>query len=231
MKKTAMPPGLLARLIVLATFGPAILMFAAGDLSWTMGWAFSGLAFAYSLLARLLLFAKNPDLIAERADSMKKDNIEPWDRKMVPVIGVLLPTLMVLIAGLDHRFHWSAGFPLWVRLAGCLALVLGGLFSFWAAAENSFFSAVVRIQEDRGQTVVTTGPYRYVRHPGYAGGIVFYLAIPFMLGSLWALVPILANAALTVLRTALEDRTLHLKLKGYPEFAARTRWRLIPGIW
>jgi protein-S-isoprenylcysteine O-methyltransferase Ste14 len=110
-------------------------------------------------------------------------------------------------------------------------MFLGGLFAQWAAMENAFFSAVVRIQEDRGQTVVTTGPYRYIRHPGYAGGLVFYLSVPIALGSLWALLPVLATLALTLLRTSLEDRTLLLKLKGYPEYASRTRWRLIPGIW
>lgn len=231
MKPVALSSRLLARLVLLAAFGPVILFLAAGDLSWKMGWIFSVFMFAYTLLSRLALLAKNPDLITERAESMKKDNIEPWDRILVPVIGVLLPALTVLLAGLDRRFRWSPDLPLWLQAAAYVPLVLGGLFAQWAAMENAFFSAVVRIQEERGQTVVTTGPYRYVRHPGYAGGLVFHLSVPVALGSLWAFLPVLATSALTLLRTSLEDRTLHHKLKGYPEYAGRTRWRLIPGIW
>jgi len=222
---------LLARLVLLAAFGPVILFLAAGDTAWTMGWIFSIFMFAYTLLSRLALLIKNPDLIAERAESMKRDNVEPWDRRLVPLIGVLLPTLTVLLAGLDRRFRWSPDVPLWIQAAAYVPMFLGGLFAQWAAMENAFFSAVVRIQEDRGQTVVTTGPYRYIRHPGYAGGLVFHLSVPVALGSLWALLPVLATSALTLLRTFLEDRTLLLKLKGYPEYAGRTRWRLIPGIW
>lgn len=231
MKTVAPSSRLLARLVLLAAFGPVILFLAAGDPSWRMGWIFSVFMFTYTLLSRLALLAKNPDLITERAESMKKDNIEPWDRILVPLIGVLLPTLTVLLAGLDRRFRWSPDLPLWLQAAAYVPLALGGLFAQWAAMENAFFSAVVRIQEERGQTVVTTGPYRYVRHPGYAGGLMFHLSVPIALGSLWAFLPVLATSALTLLRTCLEDRTLHHKLKGYPEYAGRTRWRLIPGIW
>ena len=192
---------------------------------------FSIYLFAYTFVSRLTLFIKNPALIAERADAMKKDNVEPWDRKLVPIIGVLLPTLTIILAGLDRRFRWSPDFPLWIQAAAYGPMLLGGLFAQWAAMKNAFFSAVVRIQEDRGQTVVSTGPYRYIRHPGYAGGLVFHLAVPFALGSLWALLPVLATVALTILRISLEDKTLRLKLKGYQEYASRTRWRLIPGVW
>ncbi len=221
---------LLARLVLTAAYGPVILMLVAGDPDWTMGWIFSIFMFAYTFLSRLTIFIKNPDLIAERAESMKKDNVEPWDRKLVPIIGVLLPTLTILVAGLNRRFRWSPDISLWIQAAAYVPLVLGGLFAQWAAMENAFFSAVVRIQEDRGQTVVTTGPYRYIRHSGYAGGLVFHLAVPFALGSRWALLPVLATVALTILRISLEDKTLRLKLKGYQEYASRTRWRLIPGI-
>lgn len=221
----------LPRLILVSAFGPIILFLAAGDPSWTMGWIFSIFTCAYSLLGRLALFIKNPDLIIERAEALKKDNVEPWDRKMLPLIGIVLPTLTVILAGLNRRFHWPPDFPAWVQAAAYVPMFLGGLLAHWAAMENTFFSAVVRIQEDRGQTVVTTGPYRYIRHPGYAGGLIFNLFVPVALGSLWALLPVLAMFALTLRRTTLEDRTLYLKLRGYREYAGRTRWRLVPGIW
>ncbi len=221
----------LVRLVLLALFGPVILLLAAGDPTWTMGWIFAIFMAAYTLLSRLALLVKNPDLIAERADSMKKANVEPWDRILVPIAGILLPTLTIVLAGLDRRFHWSPVLPVWIQSVAYAPMVLGGLFAQWAAMENAFFSAVVRIQEDRGQTVVTTGPYRYVRHPGYVGGLVFHLAIPVSLGSLWAFLPVLATVVVVFVRTSLEDRFLHRKLEGYSEYAGRTRWRLIPGIW
>ncbi len=231
MNSASMNFSLLARLVLLAAFGPIILMFAAGDTTWKMGWIFSIFTFAYAFLSRLIIFIRNPDLIYERAQSLKKENIEPWDKKLVPLIGVMLPTLTVILAGLDRRFGWSLDFPLWIQVAAYVPLLFGGLFALWAAMENAYFSAVVRIQQDRGQTVVTTGPYRYIRHPGYAGGLLFHLSIPLALGSLWALLPVLAIVALTVLRTSLEDKTLLGKLKGYPEYASRTKRRLIPGIY
>ena len=107
----------------------------------------------------------------------------------------------------------------------CYALIV------WAMAANAFFSKVVRIQDDRGHTVATGGPYRIVRHPGYVGGILFELATPIMLGSWWALIPGGFTALFFVVRTALEDKTLHEELPGYAEYAQQTRYRLLPGIW
>ena len=219
------------RFTILALFGPTLLFLSSGDLGWTMGWIFSGVAFFYTLLSRLAVLRKNPDLISERIDSFQKENVEPWDKVIVPVIGVVLPAATMIVAGLDRRFLWSPEFPSWMQPAGLVLMILGGLFAQWAVMENRFFSAVVRIQKDRGHTVVTSGPYRFVRHPGYAGGLLFNLLMPVALGSLWALVPAGLNIMLTVVRTSLEDRTLILKLGGYAEYAARTKYRLIPGVW
>jgi len=109
--------------------------------------------------------------------------------------------------------------------------MLGIVVLVWAMAANKFFSATVRIQEERGHTVATGGPYRYVRHPGYVGWLMLTLATPVVLGSRWALVPAGITVILTILRTALEDRTLHSELEGYREYAERVRYRLLPGIW
>lgn len=222
---------LVVRIILLAAFGPFVLFLAAGDLGWTRGWIFAVFTFLYTLFSRSAILLKNPDLISEHAESLKKSNVEPWDRVLVPIIGVVLPTAVVIIAGLDRRFRWSPELPHWIPVAALVTMLLGGLLAQWAAMTNRFFSAVVRIQDDRGHVVVTRGPYRRLRHPGYAGGVVFHLSIPFALGALWAILPALVVSALTVLRTSLEDRTLIRKLPGYAEYADRTRWRLIPGIW
>ncbi len=101
----------------------------------------------------------------------------------------------------------------------------------WATGSNAFFSLTVRIQKERGQAVVEGGPYRFVRHPSYVGGILFELAAPIMLGSWWALIPGGLDAVLFVIRTALEDKTLQAELDGYPAYTERTRYRLVPGVW
>jgi protein-S-isoprenylcysteine O-methyltransferase Ste14 len=118
--------------------------------------------------------------------------------------------LIVLLFGIVGRWDWWAG---------------------WALSSNAFFVATVRIQADRGQTVVSGGPYRYVRHPGYLGSILLHLGVPFLLGSLWALIPGFVAVLVMVVRTALEDRTLRAELSGYEEYAERVRYRLLPGVW
>jgi protein-S-isoprenylcysteine O-methyltransferase Ste14 len=139
--------------------------------------------------------------------------------------------VLFLVAGLDYRFEASPELSSTVKLIALVVVVLGFLWGTWAFIVNAFFSAVVRIQEDRGQSVVQDGPYRFMRHPGYAGGLVAYLAVPVMLGTLWALVPAVLLILVLVFRTSMEDKTLQEELPGYSEYATRTRFRLIPGIW
>jgi len=112
-----------------------------------------------------------------------------------------------------------------------ILMMLGYLLGTWALIENKFFSGVVRIQQDRGHYVVTTGPYRCLRHPGYAGTLLFYLVMPILFDSLWAFIPSLLFFIVTLLRTSLEDRTLQAELPGYADYAKKTRYRLFPGIW
>jgi len=132
---------------------------------------------------------------------------------------------------LGNRWGGSPQLPLTLELVAFAVVIASYLFSTWAMVVNRFFSAVVRIQTDRGHTVVTTGPYRFVRHPGYAGGAIGYLVTPFALGALWVLIPALLTIAALVIRTALEDRTLQAELPGYAGHAQKTRYRLLPGIW
>ena len=149
----------------------------------------------------------------------------------MPLVALVGPFAGLLVAGLDKRFGWSPEIPLGIQIAALALVILGYLLSIWAMVVNRFFSAVVRIQTERGHTVITTGPYSYVRHPGYDGGIVCNLAGAIALSSLWALIPGALVVLLTVVRTALEDRTLQEELVGYKEYAKRVRYRLLPGIW
>jgi len=135
------------------------------------------------------------------------------------------------VAGLDAgRFGWSV-MPIAVQVAGYIALLFAMAVTYWAMAVNPFLSTIVRIQDDRGQYAVTSGPYRYVRHPMYAMILLMYPGIALLLGSWWALIPAAVIAIVFVIRTALEDQTLQAELPGYAEYAQRTRYRLVPGVW
>jgi protein-S-isoprenylcysteine O-methyltransferase Ste14 len=150
---------------------------------------------------------------------------------LVLFVGFFGPIAVMVVAGLDRRCGWSSIVPLPVQVLAALLVAGGYGFGVWAMLENRYFSSVARIQEDRGQQVVTTGPYRIVRHPGYAGMVLVSMALPVMLNALWALVPALVLATSFALRTSLEDRMLKEESEGYTDYAERTRYRLIPGVW
>jgi protein-S-isoprenylcysteine O-methyltransferase Ste14 len=135
------------------------------------------------------------------------------------------------VAGLDQRYGWSSGIEPVAQIGAMLLVIAGHALVVWATGVNAYFSQVVRIQTERGHTVISSGPYRYVRHPGYVGGILVTLAAPLLLGSAWALIPGVLGALLLVVRTALEDRTLLQELAGYGEYAESVRYRLVPGLW
>jgi protein-S-isoprenylcysteine O-methyltransferase Ste14 len=210
---------------------PGLLFLAAGTLRWWQGWVYAVLMFTGMIAGRLMVLRVHPGLLVERATAGSQANVKAWDRRLVPWIGQIGPLLVIITAGLDRRFGWSPPLPLWLQLAG-LGLLLGGYaLANWAFYTNQFFSAYVRIQHERGHYVIDQGPYRWVRHPGYAGGILAWLAAPIFLGTMWALIPSLLVSTLAVARTALEDRTLQVELDGYQEYARRTRFRLLPGVW
>jgi len=210
---------------------PMVLFIAAGRLNWVWGWVYVCIAISFTFISRIIVIRTNPDLIAERAQSLDREDVKGWDRLILFFLLLIGPLAMMIVAGLDERFGWSPQIPIALRLVALAIMVLGYIVSTWAMAVNRYYSAVVRIQKDRGQTVVTDGPYRFVRHPSYATGIVSYLMTPIMLGSLWALIPCSLVALVTIIRTALEDKTLLEELDGYKEYAARVRYRLLPGIW
>jgi protein-S-isoprenylcysteine O-methyltransferase Ste14 len=211
---------------------PAMVLFgASGHLDWWMAWIYIGLATLFSMTSRIIMLRKHPSLIAERAKFTERQNAKPWDRVLAPLVATLGPMVMLLVAGLDMRFRWSKGLPLELQIAGLVITALGYIPGVWASAENKYFSAVVRIQHDRGHATVTSGPCQYIRHPGYAGGILVNFAMAFALNSLWVLVPALFASSLIIIRTYLEDKTLQDELEGYREYAGRVRYRLFPGLW
>jgi protein-S-isoprenylcysteine O-methyltransferase Ste14 len=205
----------------------ALLFLSAGRLDWLWGWLFLA-AFFLLMLASAFVMSKSPDLINERG--RRAENIKGWDKALMGIYSLVLFTVPV-VAGLDAvRRGWSE-MSLALHLIGVALAIPAMIMPLWAMSANAYLSTMVRIQDDRGQQVVTTGPYRYVRHPMYVGTIFFGLCIPLFLGSWWAFIPCGLIVVLFIIRTALEDRTLQEELPGYAEYAQRVRYRLLPGIW
>ena len=206
----------------------AIVFAAAGTLDWINGWVYVGW---YLVVSVVSVFITDPALLAERSNARRAKGQKGWDKGLLGLYGILTPLVTPVVAGLNFRFGWPPEVAVWLQVTGLVLYVLGWAIHLWAMAANRYFALVVRIQTDRGQTVATGGPYRYVRHPGYVGGILISVAAALVLGSAWALIPGALGGLLLVIRTILEDRTLQRELDGYCEYAGRVRYRLLPGVW
>lgn len=206
----------------------AILFLCSGTFSWIWAWVYIGISILSFAVNGSILLRSSPETVAERG--APKETMG-WDKSISGLYALAHFLLLPLVAGLDERFLWTGRLGETWQIAGAgvfaLALALGG----WAMISNAFFSTAVRIQTDRNQTVCRSGPYRFVRHPGYAGFILQSLSTAILLGSLWSLIPAMAASALLVIRASLEDRMLHSELQGYREYADEVRYRLIPGVW
>jgi len=221
-------------LVVMYLFIPLALLLCGGDFGWWQAWIYSLLIVVAGLGGHIWAEQRHPGLLAERQNLAKIKSAKAWDKVLAPLMALSIGFPLVIVAGLDHRYGWSPVFPLWLIMLGFILISLGYAFAVWAMAENRFFSSVVRIQTDRGHVVCDSGPYRIVRHPGYAGNIPPLLGIVLALGSVWTLIPAavaLIIAVIAVIRTALEDQTLQEELPGYRDYARRVRYRLMPGIY
>ena len=219
------------RLFVVYLLIPLTLLICGGDLGWWEAWLYSLLIVVAGIGGRMWAEQRHPGLLAERQNIENLQNAKAWDKVLAPLMAVSIGYPVVFIAGLDHRYEWSSEFPVWLIVIGFVLISLGYAFAAWALAENRFFSSVVRIQTDRGHVVCDSGPYRFVRHPGYAGNILALFGIVLALNSAWTLIPAAVASMIAVIRTALEDQTLQEELPGYRDYARRVRYRLIPWIY
>lgn len=207
-----------------------ILFLSAGRLDWALGWLHVALYAGFAAVQVFYVARHDPALAVERAKLQK--GTKKWDLIITSLAVSILPMTAWVIAGLDARNGWTQPpLPAWVIVLGVALFIIGYGITVWAMRANTFFSATVRIQNDRNHRVMTGGPYRFVRHPGYVGAILAQIAVPLTLGSLPALIPSLISVVLFVVRTHLEDKTLHQELDGYAAYAAQTRYRLIPYVW
>lgn len=210
-------------LLTVALFVPA------GGLDWPMAWAWVAMTAGGMTWTTVKLVRSAPDLLEERM--RVKPDAKRWDVALSSLQALILPIGLCVVAGLDRRFGWTRAGPETVAVGSLVVSATGSLLIHRAMLANRFFSGVVRIQRDRGHYVITAGPYRFVRHPGYVGVLLFYLPLPLVLGSAWAWIPAGLILAVTVARTTLEDRTLHRELDGYARYSRTVRYRLIPGVW
>lgn len=228
--KKLLTPRVIIQMLFFIVLIPLLPLFVSQHWNWWEAWAYGLLSVLSFVASRLLVARRHPDLIAERARYMQHEDAQPWDKRLAPLMG-LAGILVLLIAGLDELMEWSPGFSLTVKIAA-LAVMLGGYaLTSYALVENRFFSGMVRLQTDRDQKVVSSGPYRWMRHPGYAGALLVYLVTPLFFDSTLAYLPTLLVIGLYVIRTSLEDGFLQGNLDGYRDYAKRVRYRLLPGIW
>ncbi len=197
---------------------------------WWEAWVYAIIGILGFAISRALAARRHPDLLAERARFLQHDDAKSWDKLLSPLVG-LGGGLIPLVVGLDALFDWSPPFSLPVKILALVIILTGYALGSYALIENRFFSGMVRIQTDRGHQVVTSGPYRWMRHPGYVGALLTYLATPLFLDSRWAFLPVMFITIVLIIRTSLEDKTLQEELEGYRDYARRVHYRLLPGVW
>ncbi len=217
----------LGLLVVYLVAMAAALFGAAGTFAVPMFWAYLALFAVLCLTASAAGYLLSPDLVKERVRPGEGEQ----DRVTMRALNLLM-FVQLLLAGLDvGRLHWSASVPLALQILGLVGFAMGMGLTTWAMLVNRFFSRAVRLQPDRGQKLVTSGPYRLVRHPGYSGGLLLLLSAGFALGSWIAMAPILLMTPLMVRRTLIEERMLARALPGYVDYMRQVRSRIVPGVW
>jgi protein-S-isoprenylcysteine O-methyltransferase Ste14 len=229
-ERSVLTPGVVAQVIVFVVAVPLLPLLISWRWDWWQAWVYGVAAVGGFVVSRALAARRHADLLRERARFLHHEDAKGWDKVLAPLVG-LGGAAIPLVAGLDARFGWSGSFTLTAHLVSLGIILSGYALGSYALVENRYFSGMVRIQYDRDHKVVTTGPYRWIRHPGYAGAILTYLATPAFLDSIWSILPVAVLTAVLMIRTFLEDRALRDELPGYRDYARSVRFRLLPGVW
>jgi protein-S-isoprenylcysteine O-methyltransferase Ste14 len=209
-------------------FFAASLFFSAGHIDWTMGWVFIAIVAASQISIAIILMMRNPELMIERDIRKGKRDL---DRILTGVMTLFGPISICIVAGLNNRYGWLPQISFTYQIIGVALAILGSILPAWAMASNKFFYGVLRIEQEKNHSVCSSGAYHYVRHPGYLGAIIFDLATPLILNSVWAFIPAILTICAIVIRTSLEDKALQNGLDGYKNYAQQVRYRLFPAVW
>ena len=209
-------------------FFAASLFFSAGHTDWTMGWVFIAIVAASQISIAIILMMRNPELMIERDIRKGKRDL---DRILTGVMTLFGPISICIVAGLNNRYGWLPQISFTYQIIGVALAILGSILPAWAMASNKFFYGVLRIEQEKNHSVCSSGAYQYVRHPGYLGAIIFDLATPLILNSVWAFIPAILTICAIVIRTSLEDKALQNRLDGYKNYAQQVRYRLFPAVW
>jgi protein-S-isoprenylcysteine O-methyltransferase Ste14 len=206
------------------------LFLAAGTVAWPAGWAFLVLFFGFTVALSMWLLRNSPELLTERMTGIGKPDQKSWDKVFFAAANVFFLAWLVIMPLDAVRFHWSQ-VPGWLQVVGALLLLCSFYLFFLTFRENAYLSPAVRVQADRGQSVVSTGPYRYVRHPMYATALIFLGGTTLLLGSWYGFSLVLVLAVAIAFRAVQEERTLRAELAGYDAYIAQVKYRLIPYLW
>lgn len=229
--KKLSPLAVVGNLVATALFFPALILLLAGNWRWVEGWIFALWLVVMIDFNVMYLYRNDPALLAERASSPSSGNQKAWDKVLILFIFAIA-ILWLFVLPLDaERFHWSPSFPLWLKMAGGVALIPALYLIERATIDNTFLSTRVRIQSERRQSVITTGAYGFVRHPLYLGCALMMFGAPFLVGSVWGLILSLIGLALIAGRIIGEERMMVEELEGYAEYKKKVKYRLIPLVW
>ena len=218
----------LLQILFLVLLQAVTLFISVGKWFWWNAWVYLGIYLLFLMFNVVVLLPHNKELVEER--SQTGAGTKRWDR-IIGGIGAFGGFLILILAGLDERYNWPGVIGFGAQIGAFILMGLSYPIFTWAMVSNKYFATTVRIQKERGHTVQTGGPYRYIRHPGYASLLITYITIPIALGSWWACIPTALLVVNLFIRTYLEDRTLKDELAGYVEYSTRVRYRLLPWIW
>ncbi|UCE28856.1 MAG: isoprenylcysteine carboxylmethyltransferase family protein [Candidatus Bathyarchaeota archaeon] len=215
---------------VMLTIQMLIFFISVGHVDGPRPWIFFGASFLYSSASIVVQYRLNPELLVQRFKT-KREGSKLWDEILMRATNLTILIAVPTVAGFDIGRIQSPSLGVPFAVVGFVSFIISSILLNWAMTVNPHFEPTVRIQKDRGHKVVVSGPYKKVRHPGYLAAILFALSIPLTIGSILTLIPSGIYSILMMIRTSLEDRTLHKELDGYSEYAKRIRYRLFPGIW
>ncbi len=231
LEKNNLTIGQIAFLLIYPLIYPALILWLAGDWLWVEGWLWAGIFIAVVYGMCIYLFIKDPALLKERLLVLRAKNQKSWDKILLPIAFIVMLAWLIIMPLDAKRFGWSPEFPLWLKITGGIFTVIALALVCEVYRENTFLSAVARIQTERKQTVISTGLYGIVRHPMYVGIFLWFFSAPLLLGSLYGLLIAFLLLGLFAIRTVNEEKMLKEELEGYESYARKVKYRFIPKVW